>query len=327
MRGLREFAERQTEAMQESQREQFATLTLNTAVELTGAALGRPRRDGHRGRAGARAARRDESALPRGGGARLRRPSGLHARALGSAHAADSRSRQRDRGDRGDGPSHQCPEPDRLARRRRGPLPQHDARCDEGSAHDRARELRDRVDEEREGHGADEGTRGDPDAGQRSGRRGCVVAHPSMLEARVKFTHSWMGLPARISASRCPRSRPHLQPDTGASCVLGAASGCSPSASASTELQERPLRFTESGSAREQLRYVPVPTDMTVRNPHLDWGDCVNVRDLGGHPLETGGVTRRGSVVRADALDRLTSSTGDKTEDDSGELLKVVGDL
>ncbi|HEY7002920.1 MAG TPA: hypothetical protein VH281_01460 [Gaiellaceae bacterium] len=41
MRGLREFAERQTEAMQESQREQFATLTLNTAVELTGAALKR----------------------------------------------------------------------------------------------------------------------------------------------------------------------------------------------------------------------------------------------------------------------------------------------
>ncbi len=41
MRGLREFAERQTDAMQESQREQFATLTLNTAVELTGAALQR----------------------------------------------------------------------------------------------------------------------------------------------------------------------------------------------------------------------------------------------------------------------------------------------
>ncbi len=41
MRGLREFAEKQTEAVQESQREQFATLTLNTAVELTGAALQR----------------------------------------------------------------------------------------------------------------------------------------------------------------------------------------------------------------------------------------------------------------------------------------------
>ena len=41
MRGLREFAERQTEAVQESKREQFTTLTLNTAVELTGAALRR----------------------------------------------------------------------------------------------------------------------------------------------------------------------------------------------------------------------------------------------------------------------------------------------
>jgi len=41
MRNLREFAERQAEAVQESQREQFATLTLNTAVELTGAALSR----------------------------------------------------------------------------------------------------------------------------------------------------------------------------------------------------------------------------------------------------------------------------------------------
>jgi hypothetical protein len=40
MRGLREFAEQQAEHVQEAQREQFATLTLNTAVELTGAALG-----------------------------------------------------------------------------------------------------------------------------------------------------------------------------------------------------------------------------------------------------------------------------------------------
>ena len=41
MRGLREFAEQQAESVQEAQREQFATLTLNTAVELTGAALKR----------------------------------------------------------------------------------------------------------------------------------------------------------------------------------------------------------------------------------------------------------------------------------------------
>ena len=41
MRGLQEFAARQAESVAEAQREQFATLTLNTAVELTGAALSR----------------------------------------------------------------------------------------------------------------------------------------------------------------------------------------------------------------------------------------------------------------------------------------------
>jgi hypothetical protein len=46
MRGLREFAEQQAEAVHESQREQFATLTLNTAVELTGAALKRLKVEG-----------------------------------------------------------------------------------------------------------------------------------------------------------------------------------------------------------------------------------------------------------------------------------------
>ena len=41
MRSLREFAEQQAESVAEAQREQFATLTLNTAVELTGAAIKR----------------------------------------------------------------------------------------------------------------------------------------------------------------------------------------------------------------------------------------------------------------------------------------------
>ena len=41
LRGLREFAETQAEGVKEAQREQFATLTLNTAVELTQAALAR----------------------------------------------------------------------------------------------------------------------------------------------------------------------------------------------------------------------------------------------------------------------------------------------
>jgi hypothetical protein len=41
LRGLQEFAARQAESVQEAQREQFATLTLNTAVELTAASLQR----------------------------------------------------------------------------------------------------------------------------------------------------------------------------------------------------------------------------------------------------------------------------------------------
>jgi hypothetical protein len=39
LRGLREFAEQQAESVQEAQREQVATLSLNTAVELSSAAL------------------------------------------------------------------------------------------------------------------------------------------------------------------------------------------------------------------------------------------------------------------------------------------------
>jgi hypothetical protein len=46
MRGLREFAEQQAESVAEAQREQFATLTLNTAVELTAAALGQMQVEG-----------------------------------------------------------------------------------------------------------------------------------------------------------------------------------------------------------------------------------------------------------------------------------------
>src|SRR2546421_11537098 len=41
MRSLQEFAAQQAESVAEAQREQFATLTLNTAVDLTSAALKR----------------------------------------------------------------------------------------------------------------------------------------------------------------------------------------------------------------------------------------------------------------------------------------------
>ncbi len=43
---LREFAEKQAESVQDAQREQYATLTLNTAVELTAAALSQIRAEG-----------------------------------------------------------------------------------------------------------------------------------------------------------------------------------------------------------------------------------------------------------------------------------------
>lgn len=41
---------------------------------------------------------------------------------------------------------------------------------------------------------------------------------------------------------------------------------------------------------------------------HLDWDGCANVRDLGDLRTGDGRVTRRGAVVRADALDRLTAA-------------------
>ena len=38
----------------------------------------------------------------------------------------------------------------------------------------------------------------------------------------------------------------------------------------------------------------------------LVWEGCLNVRDLGGFPVEGGGETRYGSVVRADSVSQLT---------------------
>lgn len=38
----------------------------------------------------------------------------------------------------------------------------------------------------------------------------------------------------------------------------------------------------------------------------LDWQGCLNVRDLGGVPLEGGGETRYGVLVRSDSIRRLT---------------------
>jgi protein-tyrosine phosphatase len=43
-----------------------------------------------------------------------------------------------------------------------------------------------------------------------------------------------------------------------------------------------------------------------TRRRVLAWDGCVNVRDLGGLPLEGGGETRSGVVVRADSIRALT---------------------
>jgi hypothetical protein len=42
-----------------------------------------------------------------------------------------------------------------------------------------------------------------------------------------------------------------------------------------------------------------------MSSPHLGWAGWANVRHLGGLPLSGGGVTRWGSLIRADSLDRL----------------------
>jgi protein-tyrosine phosphatase len=43
-----------------------------------------------------------------------------------------------------------------------------------------------------------------------------------------------------------------------------------------------------------------------LRSRDLAWDGCLNVRDLGGHPVEGGGETRFGEIVRADTIRRLS---------------------
>ena len=40
----------------------------------------------------------------------------------------------------------------------------------------------------------------------------------------------------------------------------------------------------------------------------LEWDGCLNVRDLGGVPLEAGGITRYGALVRADNIRKLSDA-------------------
>jgi protein tyrosine/serine phosphatase len=47
---------------------------------------------------------------------------------------------------------------------------------------------------------------------------------------------------------------------------------------------------------------------MTTLERDLKWEGCFNVRDLGGLRTSEGGLTRRGAIVRADGLNRLTDA-------------------
>lgn len=64
-----------------------------------------------------------------------------------------------------------------------------------------------------------------------------------------------------------------------------------------------------------------------TRDRILVWDGCVNVRDLGGLPLENGGETRFGVVVRADSIAGLTDR-GRRALQDYGvrEAIDLRGD-
>ena len=47
---------------------------------------------------------------------------------------------------------------------------------------------------------------------------------------------------------------------------------------------------------------------MAALERHLAWDGCANVRDLGGHETEDGGLTAFGAVVRADSVRRLSEA-------------------
>jgi protein-tyrosine phosphatase len=48
---------------------------------------------------------------------------------------------------------------------------------------------------------------------------------------------------------------------------------------------------------------------------HLDWRGSFNARDLGGLPITGGGVTRRGAIVRSDALTKLKAQGWEEVEE------------
>jgi protein-tyrosine phosphatase len=53
---------------------------------------------------------------------------------------------------------------------------------------------------------------------------------------------------------------------------------------------------------------MPTSEEMRAGDRTLSWDGCLNVRDLGGLPIEGGGVTRSAAILRADSIRKLTDA-------------------
>src|SRR5947208_3342116 len=68
-----------------------------------------------------------------------------------------------------------------------------------------------------------------------------------------------------------------------------------------------PLTLASGGVERQAVQVTRVGPGVTA-DRNLDWQGCFNARDLGGLRTDDGRTTRRGAVVRAESLDRLTAA-------------------
>src|SRR6185503_8406085 len=142
-------------------------------------------------------------------------------------------------------------------------------------------------------------------------RARCPTASPGGPAPRGPSRASTSSTTRRSSRARSPDSSRRSCAPTGA-----ATTRCS-SAASSTRTRARARRCCStaaatSGSARATAPERPVTRAADAARPagrrQLDWDGCFNVRDLGGLRTADGRVVRRGELVRADALERLTAA-------------------
>ena len=142
----------------------------------------------------------------------------------------------------------------------------------------------------------------------------------STLSDRFAGRRGLREAPSRASTSSTTRrsSRARSPGSSRRSCApTGAATTRCSSAASSTRTRARARRCCStaaatSGSARATAPERPVTRAADATGPavrrQLDWDGCFNVRDLGGLRTADGRAVRRGALVRADALERLTAA-------------------